>query len=159
MVISRIYPLKVSSGLFCGLFLIICGIACSVNPKSFDVIYLIPNKFEGAVVVIYDRKDGDTPQLDGKSHTLTVPYDGIVKVTASEKDLNGRPQFFYVDENGNRSEIEYLHTRKIDPQSNIRTEEDISAEEKENKVFAMIYEKTSKANTKIVFARSFLIAR
>lgn len=141
-------------------FIVFLGIGCSSRSNSRDVVYLIPHQFEGAVVVLYDQKDGSSPVFDGKSHFITVPGDGVVKVTDSYKSLSGPPKFMLVDEKGNKTNVEYLYQRKTGAESNTRTENDVSAEEAENKVFAMIYESpTFKTANGKVSLRSFLVCK
>lgn len=143
-------------------FLLFSVVGCSVGAKTANVIYLIPEKFEGAVVIFYNQKDGIVPDFNGMEYVFTVQLDGVVKVNIDAKTVGGKPSFFLVDENGKRTELEYLYPGGPKYSEGLRTMRDISNEERDNKVFAMIYEQGNfnvNAGNRVIYYRSFLIGK
>lgn len=143
-----------------GLLLLVSGLACTPRPESLAVIYLIPEGFEGAVLIVYDENGGTDSHFDGRVHTVTVPNDGVVRIGSDQKTFSGPPRFYYFDAAGSRREVEYLAKTRIDPESSKRSENDLSDHERKNLVFAMNYDYgvLNSGSREIVF-RSFLICK
>ena len=48
--------------------------------KAEDEIFVLPNDFEGAVIVLYNKKDGQPEKYDEKGNRVyTIPKNGILK--------------------------------------------------------------------------------
>lgn len=146
--------------LLVALFFLFLVNSCSIRAKSADVIYLIPKNFEGGVVIFYDQKDGITPDFNGTEYVFIIPKDDVIKTSIDAKTAGGKPSFFLVDENGKRTELEYLYPGGPKYPDGLRTVRDISNEERDNKVFAMIYEQGNfNAANRVIYYRSFLIGK
>jgi hypothetical protein len=115
-----------------------CRYQSQANTK--DVVYLISEKFEGAVLIYHGREDGIAPIFDKSEIVFEVPESGIIKTNFDAKELRGKPKFFFVNEGGERTELEYLYPGGPKYPENQRTEAKLTAEERSNKVFAMSYE-------------------
>jgi len=143
-----------------GIFSLFFVGSCFVRANSKDVIYLIPEKFEGAIVVVYDQKDGVAPSFDGTEYVFNIPDSGVLKTNVEAKEINGQPSFFLVDGSGSRTKLEYLYFGGPKFSKEQRTEADLSDEERNNKVFAMNYVQgnfnTSNGNVKY---KSFLVCK
>lgn len=140
------------------IFLLFSYVGCSVGAKTANVIYLIPEKFEGAVVIFYNQKDGIVPDLNGTEYVFTVPKDGVLKVNIDAKAAGGKPSFFLIDEYGKRTEIELLFRWGPKYPEGMRSIRDISNEERDEKIFAMLYDQGNfNTSDGIVRYRSFLI--
>ena len=136
--------------------------SCSIRAKPPEVMYLIPQTFEGPVVVLYDQQEGFKPSLQEKKYVFRVPDDGIIKVNIGAETAGGEPSFFLVAADGNKSQIELLfHWGRPYP-NGLRTKKDISEDERDNTVFAMLYEQgsfnISNGASKIRY-RTFLIGK
>src|SRR5688572_682077 len=85
--------------------------ACSFRPSiPNQVVYLLPEGFQDAVVIIYEQVDGVAPQHDTETGKLLIriPRDGVLRLTTNAKDTDGPPSFFYELADGRRIPIELL---------------------------------------------------
>lgn len=127
--------------LFCVFLLLTIG-GCSIPAaKSKTITHLIPENFEGGVVIVYAQKDGVTPVVTEDEIVFNIPADGILKVSIDAKTVRGNAKFFFAGKNGERTEIELLHNRVLEKSAGIRTSDDISADERDNKIFVMSAER------------------
>ena len=94
---------------FCIAFLLFSVVGCSIRANPKTVTYLIPENFEGGVVIVYAQKDGVTPDVTENEIVFTVPADGVLKVNVDAKAASGKPRFFFIGKNGERSELELLY--------------------------------------------------
>ena len=130
---------------FCIILLLLSVGSCSTRAISNrvsakTVTYLIPENFEGGVVIVYAQKDGVTPEITENEIVFAIPADGILKVNIDEKTVSGKPTFFFVGKNGERTEIELLYAWGPKYPEGMRSTKDISDDERDNKVFAAIFE-------------------
>lgn len=129
------------------LLLILLSFSCVSYSKPTEIIYLIPEGFTGGVIILYNQPDGITPEKtdDGKI-IFHVPKDGLIKVKEPLERTAYRLTYFFVDEKGNRTPIEYLYPNHSggnpgDPSS--REINDIKGEEAKNKVFVLQHRTTN----------------
>ncbi|MBK7393459.1 MAG: hypothetical protein IPI64_09180 [Chloracidobacterium sp.] len=122
-----------------GGFILVTIAACASRTRSTkEIVYLIPENFEGAVVIIYGQSDGATPDMDTGKLVFRIPADGLLKVNASKRTADGSPKFFYAHNDGRQTEIELLVSS--DPTNKFRTSRQVSDEEREDTIFATSYE-------------------
>ncbi len=67
-------------------------------------IYLIPQGYEGPILVIFDQADGQPPKYEGRARVYEIPADGVVR-TQLQETRGYHAEFFYVNEKGERTEI------------------------------------------------------
>lgn len=141
------------------IFILLVFSSCSLRAKLSPVIYLIPENFEGAIVIFYNEKNGINPNLSEEGYILTIPNDGVLKVNADNKTLSGLPDFFLINKNGSRKKLEYHYKTNVESQFNKgRTENDVSPDAKENQVFAMNYESFN-ISAEDTYGKSFLVCK
>lgn len=112
--------LKINIGI-AGVVLLLIGAMYTflVDEKGVNQTYLLPNGFEGCVVIHYDVAGAKQLEIENNEIIYEVPNDGMI-YTSSPYDFgwvnekhSGAHQVraFYVDENGER--IEQLPQEKI----------------------------------------------
>ncbi|MFD0770078.1 DUF6843 domain-containing protein [Bacillus sp. CGMCC 1.60114] len=95
------------------LFFIVVGatyLFLNSNQQGVDQTYLLPNGFEGCVVINYDVKDAKPLQIENNEIIYKVPKDGIINTSSPmefgwvNKKHSGSFQLkaFYVDESGKK---------------------------------------------------------
>ncbi len=125
---------------FCIVFLLF-SVGCSIRANPKTITYLIPENFEGGVVLVYAQKDGVTPDITENEIVFTIPTDGILKINIEAKEVSGKPRFLIVGKNGERTEIELLYNGGPKYPEGMRTSSDISNDERDNKNFVMTFER------------------
>jgi len=67
-------------------------------------IYLLPQDYIGPVLVIYNQPEGQPVESEGFARVYRIPANGVYMTTAARQQfISG--QFFYVDSQGNRTQI------------------------------------------------------
>ena len=117
--------------------------SCVSFGKPIEVIYLIPANFTGGVIIIYNQPDGITPETT-KDGTIIfqIPKDGLIKVKEPLERTAYKFSYYFVDEKGNRTPIEYLypgHYVRNPGDKTSKSFDTISEDETNNKTFAMIH--------------------
>ncbi len=73
--------------------------------NSEDEIFVLPNDFQGAVIVLFDEKDGQQEKYDEKRNRIyTIPENGILKTKF--KFQEGRRDIIYIHKDG--TQLKYL---------------------------------------------------
>lgn len=75
----------------------------SDNPEPET--YLIPSDFKGEFRVVYNEKNGIEPKIENGRRIMKVPANGILIVKPEFRNGTVDQQFFIVDENGNRKQL------------------------------------------------------
>ena len=117
---------------------VIIGIAASCENRTLPSIkYILPDDFEGAVVIVFDQVNGISPaQADG-SIAIEVPQSGIVSLNMAGDSLQGRPSFEYKS----KGSLSYVFARKeITPEGNMSFD-DLTPDDFANKVYVMNYDR------------------
>jgi hypothetical protein len=119
-----------------------CGFAigCSVGTKRSDVIFNIPQDFEGSVIIFYDQKEGVAPLFNGTEYIFDLPNDGIIKTSLDQESTTGKSKFFFVG-GDRRTELELLYPTGPKYPAGFRSHDDISDDERDNKFFAVSFER------------------
>lgn len=81
---------------------------CSQQPVAET--YLIPAGFKGSVNVIYGRKDGVDPALEGDSYVYRIPDDGILLVNNPFDRRIHELKYFFLSPAGERKLIRLFET-------------------------------------------------
>ena len=122
------------------LALVLFSFSCSSFAKPKAVAYLMPEGFTGGVVIAYDQPNGITPEVANDGTILyRIPKDGFLKVKQSFEGSDFRYNFYYVDDKDNLAPIEYILPKGAfaPPNTNLRSEDAITEDERNNKIFAM----------------------
>jgi len=69
-------------------------------------VYLIPQGFEGPVIIMFDESDGQQVKYEEKKRVYEIPEDGIMRTQFKDQDKYVDMEFYYSDESGNRNPIE-----------------------------------------------------
>lgn len=108
--------LKIIAMLLAGSLIVFLGIRIFVNDK--EVIVLIPDGYEGGVIVAFDRSDGKPEEWEGNKRLYRIPEDGLLETKFSPPNkLQEVAQFYYFDSRGNRSKLvpDYMDSGKQVP--------------------------------------------
>jgi hypothetical protein len=84
--------------------------------RAEDEIHLLPEGYEGAVVIVFNRADGQPKEYEHKKRVYRIPSSGILKTQFVEKPGTSKwrnAEYFYVKKDGSRAPIAY------DPQSRL----------------------------------------
>ena len=143
---------------------ILLNLACVSFSKPTEITYLIPEGFTGGVIIVFNQPDGITPETtqDGKI-IFRVPKDGLIKVKQPLEKTAYKLNYYFVDEKGNKTPIEYLHPRysvKNPDDPTWRNTDEVTEEESKNKVFASDHEtSTFNVGGERVYIHSFIIEK
>lgn len=85
------------------LALITCG---SSSERS---IYLIPEDFEGNILIVFDQKDGISTEYEHGLRVYKIPDSGVLR-TKFKPNYGTRTidRFYYVSQDGQRTELKYF---------------------------------------------------
>lgn len=94
-----------------GVCLLVAGIivllsSCMLT-KPVVVTYLIPEKFEGVVVIIFNQQDGVPENSDNGALIYKIPENGILRTQGPPLIGSHQNSFYYINANGVKSEIPY----------------------------------------------------
>ncbi|MBW8200532.1 DUF6843 domain-containing protein [Flagellimonas abyssi] len=90
------------------LILLITMVGCA--QKAEDTIRLIPEGYEGAVVIIYNQEDGAPKEYEENARVYRIPETGVLRTQFEPNYGVQNHQFFYVGSNGERSKIQFVMT-------------------------------------------------
>jgi hypothetical protein len=77
----------------------------SCRKKGEDSICLIPNNYEGNVLIIFNQHDGLDTSWEGKARIYRIDTTGILKTKFEAKYGVQRTHYYYVDSAGARTEV------------------------------------------------------
>lgn len=119
--------------------MILLSVNCTFA-KPTKIEYLLPEGFTGGVLVLYNQPDGTAPEVltDGTTR-YRIPKDGFLKVNTDEPEAIYNYSFYYIDGKNNVTRIEYIQPQGSTAmeRGGLRSEDTITEEERDNKVFAM----------------------
>jgi len=75
------------------------------NNNPTPETYLIPVDFKGEFRVVYNEKNGLEPKMEDGRRVMKVPANGILIVKPEFKNGTVDQQFFMIDGNGNRKQL------------------------------------------------------
>lgn len=82
------------------------GCMSKYNRGTYD-LYLIPDRYEGIVKVIYNVKDAPPLAREGKYDVIPVDRSGVYRTSNPMYDYGKViDQYYYVDDKGNRTKID-----------------------------------------------------
>jgi len=80
--------------------------SCQKNGK--DCIYLIPENFEGNILIIYEQQNGMDATYENKNRVYFFDTTGVLKTKFAPNYGMQKNHYFYVDSLGKRSLIKYV---------------------------------------------------
>lgn len=96
--------------IFCLLFL---SLTTSCQKKGENCIYLIPENFEGNILIIYDQFDGSNVVYENKSRLYIFDTTGVLKTKFKPNYGLQQNEYFYVNRVGERKIIYYSNYSKL----------------------------------------------
>ena len=145
------------------LFYLLISSSCSFLGKPIQITYLIPDGYVGDVIIVYSQTDGIIPEKEGKAYIFRIPEDGILKVRIPYEKGSHKFDFFFVDDNGTRTELEYVYPRgwvRNPGDNTTKSQDSITENEKNNQIFAMNNTNTNfRIKEKVIYVNSFIIGK
>jgi hypothetical protein len=80
--------------------------------KREDSITLIPKGYVGPVVIIFNQTDGKPIKYEKNKRIYEIPDNGILKTQFTKNIGYQKNEFYYVSNEGKRTNIEYILTQK-----------------------------------------------
>jgi len=65
-------------------------------------------EFRGVVVILFDQPNGSPIEIENGKQIYRIPFSGALRTQAKPSYLIKRHEYYFVDINGNRSNIHYL---------------------------------------------------
>lgn len=131
-------------------FLLVCLLlsvlfsAC--QRRGEDVVYLMPENFQGNVLIIFDQKNGVDSSYEGGKRVYKIDTTGVLR-TKFNKNYGKHQSFFYqLDKNNTRIPLRYIlpvHIENISPESketfvyNIETGKDYDKKTSKDRYFEL----------------------
>ncbi len=117
-------------------FFAVTQLGCGII-KVPPITFVLPDNYEGAVVIALDQPDGVKIDTKGESITIDVPPDGVLDVALTREQLRGMPTFRYKSSAGF---LTYVFRRNdIRPPNGIGFEE-LNSEESSSHVYVLNYD-------------------
>mgnify|MGYP003641065344 CR=1 FL=1 len=83
----------------------------SCAQKAEDTIRLIPEGYEGTVLIIFNQEDGMPKEYEDDKRIYRIPESGVLRTQFEPNYGIQNHLFFYVDGNGERTEIPFVMTQ------------------------------------------------
>ncbi len=94
--------------------LLICVYNSCAQQTAEDTVRLIPEGYVGPVLIIFNQKDGEPKDYEGGKRIYRIPESGVLKTQFGPNYGVQNHQFFYVDKNGDRTEIPFVVVQEPD---------------------------------------------
>lgn len=108
-------------------YLILLLTITSCAQEAEDTIRLIPDGYEGAVLIIFNQEDGTPKEYEDGKRVYRIPDDGVLKTQFEPNSGIQKHQFYYVKDNGDRTEIPFIMVQGENTTMDIETEGKIYA--------------------------------
>jgi len=69
-------------------------------------VYLIPQGYEGPVVIMFDEVDGQQVNYEEKKRVYEIPTNGILYTQFKDQDKYVHMEFYYLTKKGDRTKVE-----------------------------------------------------
>jgi hypothetical protein len=90
------------------LLFLITILGCS--QVSEDTIRLIPEGYQGTILIIFNQKDGAPKEYEGNNRIYRIPESGVLKTQFKPDYGVQKNKFFYLNDEGERKEIPFVMT-------------------------------------------------
>lgn len=142
---------------------LLLGSSCVFFGKTIHIVYLIPEGYVGNVIVVYSQTDGIIPEKENGVYIFRIPEDGILKVNIPFEKGSHKFDYFFVDNNGTRTKLEYLYPKGWirNPGDNTsKSQDNITEDERNNRIFAMNnINSTFRVKDNVVYVNSFIVGK
>ncbi len=129
------------------LLLALLSFSCFSIANPNKAVYLIPEGFTGGVIVLYNQPDGIIPETaDDGTIIYRIPKDGFLKVKPPLKKVAYKFNYYFVDAQDKRTEIEYVYPKyyvRDRGDTTSKSLDTINEDERNNGIFAMFHETTN----------------
>lgn len=93
--------------------LLICVSSCA-QQKAEDTVRLIPEGYVGSVLITFNQEDGEPKEYEDGKRIYIIPENGVLKTQFGSNYGVQNHQFFYVNKEGNRTEIPFVIVQEPD---------------------------------------------
>lgn len=107
------------------LILLVSVISC--GQKAEDTVRLIPEGYEGSVLIIFNQEDGEPKEYEEGKRVYKIPDNGVLKTQFEPNYGVQNHQFFYVNKEGNRTEIPFVLVQNKEVLSEIKDDKKVYA--------------------------------
>lgn len=74
------------------------------SSRNYDPTVLIPQNFEGGVLVVFNQENGKPEEWEGRKRLYRIPENGVLEIQFSPpQGLREYAEFYFVDSIGNRT--------------------------------------------------------
>jgi hypothetical protein len=84
--------------------------------RGEEEIHLLPEGFEGPVVIVFNKSDGQPKEYERKKRVYRIPPNGVLKTQFAESSGTWKwrnAEYFYVGKDGSRAPIPYDPFKKL----------------------------------------------
>lgn len=145
------------------LFYLLISSSCSLFGKLIHITYLIPNGYVGNVIIVYSQTDGIIPEKEGETYIFRLPEDGILKVKMPFEKGSHKFDYFFVDDKGTRTELEYVYPTgwvRSSGDNTTKSQDNITEDEGTNHIFVMNnINSTFRINENVIYVNSFIVGK
>lgn len=108
-------------------FILLLLTITSCAQEAEDTIRLIPEGYKGAVLIIFNQKDGIPKEYENGKRIYRIPENGVLKTQFEPNYGVQNHQFFYVDKEGDRTEIPFVMVQNNEVLSEVKDNEKVYA--------------------------------
>lgn len=108
-------------------YLILLITVTSCGQKAEDTVRLIPESYEGSVLIIFNQEDGEPKEYEEGKRVYRIPENGVLKTRFEPNYGMQNHQFFYLNKEGNRTEIPFLLVKDKESLSEIKEHKKVYA--------------------------------
>lgn len=105
------------------LILLVSVMSC--GQKTEDTVRLIPKGYKGSVLVIFNQENGEPKEYENGKRVYRIPENGVLKTQFEPNYGVQNHQFFYVNKEGNRTEIPFVLVQNKEVLSEIKDDKKI----------------------------------
>lgn len=87
---------------------IVCFLILCCSNSGEDSIRLIPEGFEGPVIIVFNQKDGEPKEYDNGKRVYRIPKDGVLRTQFESNFGLQKHEFFYTNKDGDWTEIPFV---------------------------------------------------
>lgn len=88
--------------------LVVLFLYTSCSRQGEDSIRLIPEGFEGPVMIIYNQSDGASIEYEGDKRLYRIPSDGVLRTQFKPNYGHQIHEFYYINREGKRTPIPFV---------------------------------------------------
>ena len=109
------------------LILLLVSITGCAQKQAENTIRLIPKDYIGPVLVIFNQQEGEAKEYEGDKRVYKIPENGVLKTQFEPNYGVQKHEYYYVDNNGKRTEIPFVNVYDKDALKSIKNKDGIYA--------------------------------